>query len=644
MIGPRFIPMAVCPFLSMRRTGRAGLCVMAVPLVLVWSGSALAAGGESGGSGASGVSSSGPSTRSGKSSNSGTPSTTGAGDYHEDTRPVVTGNNSPGWNLSLGGPGTSNPLGFAQGFAPRGCALAPYPSGVGSGTETRSVLKRPSGPRRGSSKRYLQLSVTGTETYSDNVGLDSSHQKSDFITTVAPRLDACSSTGRIRGQLSYRLQGVVYANHGSDDDIYNDVTGNTTIDLITNHLYLDVNTEYGQQVIDPSIGYSRSNIIRPNTNKTSSWRTNVSPYLIQSLGLLGQGMLRYRYGHSQYGDSDVRDTNVQGVSASISSPDTVEPISWQAQAVSQWVNYSGGDQQDFFEQYRAYRELFNNYLGEDVIPESRYRDPDKTRHFDSASLQLGYHITREIQLTALGGIEDRHRQNGENDRWSAPRWQVGVRWANASNSLAVHYGHRFYGASYMLSAAHHGRLFDVTLTYNEQPSSPGLDGLDSAGSGYGFGTVGSIGNMLGGYGGYGGSGGGYGTNSLFDRGTYIRKRWRARIDFDTALTHTNITGFVRREDYRSDFENDTRNHGVEMDTRYDLGPRTGLAPSFRWEHYSGSFGDNADSDNYEAGIALVRSIAHSAKAAISYSRNWRDDNNGFGYQENRIALQFRKAF
>lgn len=622
MSTPRFIPMCDPIVGPLRRATCARMCVIAVPLVLVWGVNAMAA------EPAAGDSSSTTASDSGASSGAATAAETGS--YYQDNSSAIGGNGDAGsGGYTPSGPGTDNPFGFAADFAPNGCASS---LGVGdrATSETASVLDRPSGPRRGAA-RYVQASVSGSETYTDNLNLDSKHTKSDFITTVAPRLDACSSTGRIRGQASYQLEGVVYANHGHYNDIYNDLQGSTTVDLIENHLYLDADTSYGQQVIDPSVGNARSNIIRPNQNKTTAWRTNISPYLIQSLGLLGQGMVRYRYGRSIYGDNSVPDTTVNGVSASVTSPDKVEPVSWRAQVVTQAVKSSGGNAQAFIDRYRQ-------IFGSNALPPS-YRNLNGTRHFDSATLNLGYQVSRTLTLTALGGVEDKYRNNGVNDRWSAPRWQVGVRWASASNTLEVNYGHRFYGPSYSVAASHHGSLVNLSLTYSEEPSSPGLDALNNTGSGYTFGSVGSISNLLGGYGtGYNG------TNSLLNRGVYVRKRWQGRIGFDTALTHTELTGYSQRENYQSAGIANSRKHGVEIDTRYDIRPRTSIVPSARWERYDGGFNNGATSDDYNVGVSVVRVISRSAEAAVGYSRRWRDRSNGPGYQENEITLQFRKAF
>lgn len=518
-------------------------------------------------------------------------------------------------------PGYGGGCGYSVGYAP----LADRTSA------SASVLSPPRTPAR-AQRNFIHASVTGSETYSDNINLSENDKQSDFVTSVAPRLDACTTTGRIQGEASYQLQGVVYANNSSYDDIYNDLEGSTTINLIERHFYLDADTRYGQQVIDPAFGYGRSNIIRPDENQTTSWRTNISPYLTQDLGPVGNGILRYRYGRAIYDDNDVPDTTVQSVYASVVSPDTAEPLSWQGNAVTQWVDTSGGDQQRFLGD-------LTDLLGDDVATPD-YRDPNATRYFDTATLQLGYRVLPHIQLTALGGVEDRYQDDGRNDRWSAPRWQVGVRYANVATTFEFDYGHRFYGASYALSATHSTALADFSLSYQEDPSNSGLDALD--GSSGTFGAIGSIDSVLGYGGGLGGNDyGGYG-NSLFNRNVYINKQWNATARFNTALTDTNIHGFIQKREAIVDDVPSTNYHGVDIDTRYALRPRISVVPSARWTHYEGDLLGLGTSNEYEAGVSVVRAVSPSAQAAIGYSRDWRE--GSVDYQENRITLQFRKSF
>lgn len=556
-----------------------------------------------------------------------------------DRRPViVTDVDAPAYGRGLGnlssgyrrGDAVLGGFGF-NGANRGGCGYGGIASRV-TPSPGMSVLDRPDTPQR-ATRRYIRASVSGSETYSDNINLVSDDRaESDFVTAVAPRLDACSTTGRFQGQASYQLQGVVYANNSEYNDIYNDLDASATIDLVPQHLYLDAETRYGQQVIDPGLGSADSNIIRPRDNQTSAWRSNISPYLVQRLGNIGTGVLRYRYGRVDYGDDDVPDSSVQSVYGSYFSPEQAAPWSWEANAVTQWVDSSSGNPDRF-------ANSVDDVFGDGDFPGPRDdRDRDRTRRFDSAMAQIGYQLTPRLQLNALGGVEDDYQPDGSNDRWSAPRWQIGARYDTAASSFAVDYGHRFYGSSYALSASHHTALFNFRLAYQEDPSTGGLDSLGNIGSGSTFGSMGSIDNLLGG----GEFGDSFNDNSPYNRNVYINKRWNADIDFDTALTETHIGGFVQHREATADDADDSRYHGIDIDTRYAVRPRTSIVPSARWIHYEGGPVDFGDSDRYEAGVSVVRAISRTAQAAVGYGRTWREGQ--LDYDENRITLQFRKSF
>ncbi|WP_158583366.1 TIGR03016 family PEP-CTERM system-associated outer membrane protein [Salinisphaera sp. Q1T1-3] len=522
-------------------------------------------------------------------------------------------------------------LGFQQGAYGGGCAAIARSGGFAMPGESATMREQPNAPVR-SRRRAVQATLSGSETYSDNITLASedSERHADFVTTVAPRLDACSTTGRFRGEFSYQLQGVVYANDSRYNDVYNDIDSDATFELVKRHLYLDADTRYGQQVIDPSLGYADSNIIRPNQNKTTSWVSNVSPYLVQDLGAAGTGQLRYRYGRSIYDDDTVPDTTAQSVFASLTSPDTAQPLSWQASVVTQWVDTDLGNPNRYLD---SLADLFPGLSAADLG-----RDRDRTQHFDTATVQLGYNLSPRLQLTVLGGVEDKYRDNGDNDRWSAPRYQAGLRYTTATNTLAFNVGHRFYGESYQLLVAHQTRNIDFNLSYREDPSTSGLDSLDGGNGGAMFGSIGSqIG--LGGTGYRNDFGNG---NSLLNREVYVNKRWNANMRVHTPLTDTDLRAFFEEQESQDDEGPDTRYHGIELDTRYAFRPRMSAVPSFRWTHYEQGLLSTGSSDEYEANLSVVRALTPSLDASVGYGRTWRD--GAFDYTENRATLQLRQRF
>lgn len=480
--------------------------------------------------------------------------------------------------------------------------------------------------------RYAQLSIAGSETFSDNINRSSDDKKSDFVTAIAPRLDACSQTGRFRGQLTYQLQGLIYANNSEYNHVYNDIQATTTTDLITNHLFLDVDTRYGQTTVDPSISYSQSNAIRTGNNQTAAWVSNVSPYLLQSLGFLGTGTARYRFGYSTYGDNDIADSIVNGVQLSLVSPASFDPFGYEANFESETIKRSGGNQQRLIDRLGG-----NQLIGQDgSLNNNESLNNNDTSHFDRASLSLNYRLSRTLWLLGEGGVENQYNPDGSTDRLSEPFWNAGFRFATARNSLEARIGHRFFGTTYELEANHRGRIFDMGLEYREEPTSQARETLNGANN------IGSIGG--GGLSGFGAVAGR--EDSLLDRGVYIERRVTANIDFNTGLTENSLTGYVQRRDYQQADISDAQRTGLDFTSRYNFTRRMTLAGNANWQHGGGGGRSIGGSyDNYEVGPTLVRALTPTAQAAVGYLHGWRrSDDSSNDYDENRVVLQFQKTF
>jgi|GEM_PF-1933273 len=520
-------------------------------------------------------------------------------------------------------------LGFTPGFG-TGCVNAAVASTAFGEPGVLQLLDTNEGPAKDSG-RYAQLSVSGSEIFTDNINREpDGSAENDFILSVAPQLDACSSTGRFRGSLSYQLQGLVYANNSKYNDIYNDVLAKTTLDLIPQRLYLDADTQYGQAVIDPSFSFGSSNAIRPSRNRTSSWVTNISPYLVQSLGAVGQASLRYRYGFSQYGDSDVADSTINAVYLDIVSPPDREPLGYRVKVASQSVDRSGGNEARFWRDFNTDPDV--------VDPSRREAGRDRTTHFDTASLELDYQVSRSLTALAEGGAETKFNRDGTTDRYGSEFWNAGFRWDSLRNTLEARYGHRFYGATYDVKATHRADRLDTSISYEEQATSQALNALNGRnglgrgiGSGFGGGNVG--GNDLNGP-----------TTSLFDRGVFIEKSVRGNIGFDTALTRTDLNAYRQVREYRQSDDGDETFYGASLTNRYDFTRRMTAIPRVEWQNRDGQ-GIGGGYDSYEVGASVVRTLSPDALGSVGYQHGWRDgDRQSSDYKENIVTVQFRKSF
>lgn len=447
--------------------------------------------------------------------------------------------------------------------------------------------------------RYIRYGLTVGESYSDNVGLDPDDEAdSAWVTQVVPSVEACAGGGRIKASLDYQLQALYYAGSDESNEIYNNLSAATTMEVLPGHFFLSADTSYGQTLINPSATFADNNLLRPG-NRTSAWVTNISPYWFQSLGPLGQATLRYRYGRTEYGSSDVSDYTLHGAYFNLSNPPTNTQWSYQLNVATQRLER------------------------DDVNAVTVTADDDGVTHFDSATLQLGYQLTDSLQLLAMGGVEDDYQADGDVDRWGSAIWNVGFRWASPTNALEAHYGERAFGSSWSLEATHQAPLFDVTVAYEEDTTAAGLNRLNR-------GNVAAGGSFAG------------PLAPIRDRGVYVSKRLSATLAFDTERTHITLRGYDESREFLTSDEPDEDVYGADLAVRYQLGVRTTLLPRIRWEHHNLG-GD--ESDIAEIGMGAAYSLTPSSQVSASYSHSWRDGETEAGsYDENLVAAQYSIFF
>ena len=525
----------------------------------------------------------------------------------------------PNRDYSRLSPFTFGAASYEPGF--NGCALAGAalrnPEGV------FAELVRPEGVP-GRDARFFRLSLGASETYTDNLRLaPDGEETSDYITQISPRVDACAASGRIRGELAYQMQGVVYAHNSRYNDIYNNIAGNTTMELLAGRLFLGADTSYGQTVVDPSLSYSRSNLLRTD-NSTSAWVSNISPYYLQPLGPLGDATLRYRYGRTVYGDSDIPESRLQGVYFDLFSPPTSQDWSWHVNAFTQRVRRSGGNAGNFFDGV-DFNDGFFDENGQPVDPVDFYDDTpnSRTTYFDKATLDLGYRLSPTLQLLALGGLEDEYEPDGTNDRLSSPLWNVGFRWDEPTRFLEARIGHRFFGTSYYLSAGLRGRILDASVTYTEEPSTQDLNQLNRNArvQNTAFPEP---------------------TTSVFERLVFVEKEVAVSAAVRTGLARTTVTAYHQRREYIDAIPEDEL-FGAAAQLDYQLRPRTALVPAASWEHRTSRLG--VETDVADVGISAVRTVSRTLQVALGYSHAWRSaDNSETEYDENRVVLQVMKYY
>ena len=143
-------------------------------------------------------------------------------------------------------------------------------------------------------------SISVTETLTDNVRLAPDDRKeSDLITQISPGISINGTGARVKLNLNYRMNGILYANESSSNNIQNYLSASSTVEAVKNWLFVDANASITQQALSAfgsqPTSTGDSNI---NNNRAETRTYQLSPYVKGRIGLTGNYQVRYRWTES----------------------------------------------------------------------------------------------------------------------------------------------------------------------------------------------------------------------------------------------------------------------------------------------------------------------------------------------------------
>ena len=449
-------------------------------------------------------------------------------------------------------------------------------------------------PMRGD---YLQPSLGLNEFYTDNIDLaPAGRKKSDYATFLTPALSGCTVGSRLRAGFDYTAQAIYYARSTPHNKIYNQFKGHLRAELYPDHLFFDANTRYGQAVINPNAVYSINNVFK-TTNRTNVWIYELSPYWKQSFGALGLATIRYRYGRVAYSGPSLINSRSSTSSFDLSKPPGRGGLSW----VLNWYS-----------------------------TRVRFERTGQVQYFDNGSLQLGYPVLQTLQLLAKGGVQSKYRLDGSVIRYGSPYVSAGFRWANASASLLVLYGHRYFGYPWTVQAAYQTRALHFTAAYDETITD--TPRRQTAWSIAQPNTAVPITPL----------------NELRIISVFLEKRASGRVTYLLPLrrrSRITLSIYDDRRNYRT--ENLGRNHitGGAVDWMWQFNPLTSFDVSFNRARYIGRLtSDSADFIN-RASFGMTRSLTPNARLRFVLSRASRSSSIATNeYTANSVMLQLTASF
>ncbi len=182
----------------------------------------------------------------------------------------------------------------------------------------------------------LTPSLAVSERYSDNVNLDTNgREETDWITEISPRIALQRSGARIKANVDYSLQGLLYANDSDRNTIRHHLNGQSNAELVDNWLYLDTSARISQELVNQtSNGGLGDGVGAGNTTSVATY--TLSPYIKHRIGSIANLDARIARDGVFVGNTGISDSASTRYSLAASSGSYFLPLSWSA-------NYSKTD-------------------------------------------------------------------------------------------------------------------------------------------------------------------------------------------------------------------------------------------------------------------------------------------------------------
>ena len=139
----------------------------------------------------------------------------------------------------------------------------------------------------------LEPSIAVTETYTDNVDLDSNVSQSDFVTQITPQIAIIGRGGRMNMSFVYAPNYFFYPGDDEDKhDLRHSLDASLNSELVRDTFFIDMKANISQRFLD-----RRAAITSVEASRTDNRRTvqtyQFSPYLVHTFGSWATAQLRY---------------------------------------------------------------------------------------------------------------------------------------------------------------------------------------------------------------------------------------------------------------------------------------------------------------------------------------------------------------
>jgi uncharacterized protein (PEP-CTERM system associated) len=279
---------------------------------------------------------------------------------------------------------------------------------------------------------------TVQEVFSNNIRLENGEREDDeFVTDFSPGVVIRRQGKRVDLAFDYRLQGLLYANDSSLNDIFHIVNGDLTTEILPERFFIDWSAALSHQNRSSEQGIPLDNISQ-SEDRVKVVTYLFRPYWIQRLGNFATAEVHLGYDDVRItGDSDSTAYRYEGI---LRSGDSFQNLSWE-------INYN---------KRRISGRGAGAGGGESV--------------FETLSGHFERGLTRKLTTQIdLGYDNDDYARFGNDPQGIL--WSIGAIW-NPSERTSVDFtvGERYFGTVFDVQIEHSSRRAEWAFSYSEEPT------------------------------------------------------------------------------------------------------------------------------------------------------------------------------
>jgi uncharacterized protein (PEP-CTERM system associated) len=194
------------------------------------------------------------------------------------------------------------------------------------------LLALPAWSQSGADGRALRLdtSLGLTQTYTDNLRLSSTAKDAALITQISPGLRVSSSGGRLRGDLDYTLNGLLYSRSESANQTQHRLSARANAELIEDRLSVDATASISQQTLS-AFGPTSASPVLPGGNTAEVYSLSLRPVLRGQLAGLFSYSMQAAFTEARAKDSVAGDASSHNLSMQLGGLGATGLLGWSAQ-------------------------------------------------------------------------------------------------------------------------------------------------------------------------------------------------------------------------------------------------------------------------------------------------------------------------